>query len=117
MRQCPLYYGETGNCADAKVAVEVVLEKSVADAVVTISYYRNAERCGIAYAGPTALPASTLTAFTATLIELSDEDVSLHCAPLPAATNRLVLQVWSARQPSAPLLTQEFAHGYTFANP
>jgi hypothetical protein len=117
VRECPFYYGETGSCSDAKVAVEVALEQSVADAVVTVSYYRNAERCGIAYAGPTALPTSTLTAFTATLIELSDESVSLHCAPLPATTNRFVVQVWSAKQPSTSLLTQEFAHGYTFANP
>jgi hypothetical protein len=116
VRQCPLYYGQTGNCSDAKVAVEVASEQSVGDAVVTVSYYRNAERCGIAYAGPTVLPATTLTAFTATLIELSDESVALHCAPLPATTNRLVVQVWSAKQPSTPLLTQEFAHDYTFAN-
>ena len=38
----------------------------------------------------------------------------------PAArlvTTRLVVQLWEVSRPAAPLLTQEFAHRYTFADP
>ena len=120
VRQCPSspwVYGGPGNCSYARVTAELELTQSVSDAVVSASYYRGSERCGIAYAsGPTALAASTSTTFTTNLIEMSDEYVSLHCDPLPAESNRLVLQVWSARQPATPLLTQEFAFSYTFVN-
>ena len=120
MRRCPWpeAYGHPWNCSDAKVTAEIEVNQPLPDAVVTASYYRGTERCGIAYAGgPTVLAASVSTTFTTNLIEMSDEDVSLHCEPLPAKSTRLVVQVWSAKQPSTPLLTREFAYSYTFVNP
>lgn len=117
--RCPFeVYGGPWNCSYASVTTEIELNQTVPDAVVTASYYRGSERCGIAYAGgPTVLAASVSTTFTTNLIEMSDEYVSLHCEPLPAESTRLVVQLWSAKQPAAPLLTQESAYSYTFANP
>ena len=99
------------------MTAEIELNQTVPDAVVTASYYRGSELCGVAYAGPLMLEASMSTTFTTTLIEMSDQNVSLYCEPLPAESTRLVLRLWSAKEPAIPLLTQQFPYRYTFVNP
>jgi hypothetical protein len=106
--------GYEAHCAYAHLAASVEFEQTVSDAVVTASFYRGTERCGVAHSGQAVLAADTPATFAATTISFSDEYVALHCAPLPTETNRVVLQLWSAAKPATPLLTREFSYSYTF---
>ena len=104
-------------CAEPlQMTVDLEFTSPVPNAVVTASFYNGSQRCGVAYSGPVPLAAGSPTSFDLRLIELSDEYVQLHCQ-LPAETTRMVIQLWEATSPAAPLLTQAFAHTYTLANP
>ena len=117
VRDCASNPGYAGYCSYTHITADVTLEQAVSDAVVTAAFYRGTERCGIAYSGTTNLQGDTRTMFTITDISLSDEYTALHCAPLPAETDRVVVQVWSASRPAVPLFSQEFAYSYTFMIP
>jgi hypothetical protein len=105
-------------CAEPlQLTVDVEFAGSVANAVVTATFYSGTKRCGVAYAGPSPFAAGSRASFELRgAIELSDESVQLHC-PLPAETTGLVIQLWETDRPAVPLLTQGFAHNYTFAEP
>ena len=117
VRDCASNPGYAGYCSYARITADVALEQTVSDAVVTAAFYRGTERCGIAHSAPTHLQGDTRTRFTITDISLSDEYTLLHCGPLPAETNRVVVQVWSASRPAVPLFSQEFAYSYRFMIP
>ena len=103
-------------CAEPlQMTVDVEFDGSVSNAVVTASFYNGSQRCGMASSGSSPF-AGSRASFDLQVMELSDEYVQLHC-PLPAATTRLVVSLWEARSPATPLLTQEFAHSYTLAEP
>jgi hypothetical protein len=99
------------------MTVDVEFEQDVSTAVVTAAFYRGATRCGLLYSGPSPFTAGSRASFELRgAIELSDEYVQLRCV-LPAATTRVVIQLWERSRPATPLLTQEFAHSYTLAGP
>ena len=120
VRECPTSYTDSFKdlCSDpAHMTVDVQFERDVSTAVVTAGFYRGTKRCGIAYSGPSPFAAGSRASFELVgAVALSDESVQLHC-PLPAETTRMVIQLWERSRPSVPLLTQEFAHNYTFAEP
>jgi hypothetical protein len=100
-----------------QITVDVQYERDVSNAVVTASFYSGTRRCGLTYSESAPFAAGARASFELQgAIELSDEYVQLHCVP-PAETTRLVIQLWDAGRPATPLLTQEFAHRYTFVDP
>ena len=120
VRECPYYPISLfatfwDMCSDdLTMTFEVEFETEVANAVVTIGFYSGSQRCGLATSQSGFLAARTRASFDAKIISFSDEDVRLLC-PLPVETTRLVVQLWERGRPAVPLLTQEFAHNYKFA--
>ena len=105
-------------CSDpTHITVDVEFAQALSNAVVTASFYSGTKRCGIAYSDSSSVTAGNRRSFEVLgAIELSDEYIPLHCPP-PAETTRMVIQLWDVGRPATPLLTQEFAHRYTFADP
>jgi hypothetical protein len=114
VRECT--YGEaffSEECAAADMSFEVVYDSDVEHAVLTATFYRGGQRCGMATSNTVRLRAGVSTFFDARTISLSTEDVRLLC-PLPIETDRVVAQLWERSRPAASLLQQEFAHTYAF---
>jgi hypothetical protein len=100
-----------------QMTVDVEFNGSVSDAVTTAGFYSGTKRCGLATSESSRFATDNRASFDLRgAIELSDESVQLHC-PLPAETTRMVIQLWERGRPGVPLLTQEFAHHYTFTQP
>jgi len=120
VRECPTSFTNSFKdlCSDpAHLTVDVQFERDVSSAVVTATFESGTKRCGWLYSGPSAFAAGSRVSFELRgAIEFSDESLQLHCS-LPAETARMVIQLWEASRPATPLLTQEFAHTYTFAEP
>jgi hypothetical protein len=120
VRECPTSFTDSFKdlCSDpAHMTVDVEFGRDVSTAVVTAAFYSGTKRCGVASSGPSPFAAGSRASFELLgAIELSDESVQLHC-PLPAETTRMVIQLWEASRPATPLLTQDFAHSYAFAEP
>jgi len=120
VRECPTSFTDSFKdlCSEpTHITVDIQFERDVSTAVVTAAFYSGTKTCGVAYSGPSPFAAGSRASFELRgAIELSDESVQLHCR-LPAETTRMVIQLWERSRPATPLLTQDFAHSYTFAAP
>lgn len=104
-----------GNWCNMLLVVDVQLDQNVAEPWVTASFYNGSQRCG---GTPSVrdsesidpLRANTATRFTTGFLTLSADQNGTFCT----ATTRMVVQLWGERgRSAAPLLTREFAYGWT----
>ena len=104
---------------DFKLAVDVRVDRDLAEPWVTVSFYDGLQQCaGSGY--PTVyqtlepLRANTTTRFTMDFLGLSNQ-TGTRCR-LPDTTTTMVVQLWAERG-RVGVLRQEFAHRYTFVLP
>ena len=113
-------------CTDEwRGSFNVGVDHDVADAVVTVTFEGPLERCGVIYVGRLTFTAGRRQAIsTSTPLYLTYEPegqdnlaVVQYC-PLPAATERLVVELWNRAggigSAARPLLRQAFPYAYTF---
>jgi hypothetical protein len=89
---------------------------------LTATFYADSQRCAVAGSNGGPVRANTEAIFTIDLIHF-DPDGTFLC-PLPQRTTKMVVELWQTqpnqtsrtfpRAGAQPLLTREFAHGYTF---
>lgn len=110
-------------CADEpKLTFEVVIDhvdEEIPNAVVSVMF----DQCGYWSTPVPAVTAGSRLSLTTSVISLSDHEgpggtpAPPHCE-FPAVTAGIVVSLWRSGQPrTPPLLTREFANGYTFAMP
>lgn len=112
--------GSTRFCADQlDITIEVVVDRDLEDVVVTVRF----DGCGFASSPTFALRAHVPAPIKLSRIDLSDDGpmhdgvgAALFC-DLPAVTRQVIVSLWRTGQPTAPLLTRDFAREYTFARP
>ena len=122
VRPCEFDDGFLAMCADrVPMTFDVQYRANLPNVYITVSFYRGVQRCGYAASNIVALTAGAeAVALTVSTIVLSYETGALLC-PLPATTTRLVVQFVNRNgapgSGATPLLTKEFDHTYTFAQP
>ena len=109
-----------------RMALEVIADRDMADATVTIEFVDGVRECGRTYISSVALPAATPVSLNARVVYTESEmdegegspriQVGPFCR-LPATTNRVVVKLWRHGDARNPVLTQEFAETFTFAAP
>jgi len=120
VRDCTYDAEETGPnhqmCAAARMIFDVAFENEIAHAAVTVKFLRGSQLCAYGAASPYFVgpfTASSRASFVVTIVTLFDVGKPIACRPLPAETTRLVVELVDPST-GTPLLTQEFAHTYTF---
>lgn len=102
-------------CNDGvRFVFDVQLNQDVT-ASLEASFHNDSQQCAIAFgagSGPKVIRANTATTFTLDYMLFVDIVDNFLC-PLPQRTTRMVVELWQYGR-SAPLLTQEFAHAYSF---
>jgi hypothetical protein len=98
-----------------QMAFEAQLSIRISRAIVTADFYAGSKLCGHGESDFQRLAAGEPATFSVSRLSLQEEGGPLLC-PLPTVTTRMVVRLWEAGS-SSELLTQEFAHTYTFAEP
>ena len=101
------------------VAFDVVLDRDVSDAVLTVFLEDGRERCGETLitgqnfgAGRSRLVSTTSSLYLTYEPEGYDDlRVTQRCT-LPRTTNRMVVQIWNPHSPAVPLIRREFDFVY-----
>jgi hypothetical protein len=126
----PAWSGIAGRhvCTEAwRGAFDVVVNRDVDDAVITVTFEGPSGRCGIIYVSDLAFaagrerPVSTSTAlFLTNEPEGYDNLAVVQYCDLPTTTQRIVVQLWDRRggpgSAAFPLLRQQFDYTYTFTS-
>ena len=118
----PAFTGIAGDhvCKDDWfVAFDIVLDRDLADVVMTVSLEDGNERCGdtVVIGQSFAAGRSRLVSTTSSLYltyepeGYDDLKVTQRCT-LPRTTNRMVVQLWKIENPAKPLLQREFDFVY-----
>ena len=123
----PSWTGIAGNhvCTEEwRGAFEVVVNRDVAAATITVTFEGPAGRCGILYvsdlafaAGRERVVSTSAALFLTTEPEGYDNLAVVQYCSLPTTTQRLVVQLWehgAVGSSAVPLLRQEFDYPYTF---
>jgi hypothetical protein len=103
-------------------AFNVVIDRDLFDAVLTVTFEDQGRRCGEVYvsnhsfaANREQLVGTVSPIFLTYEPEGYDNLVVAQRCELPSQTTRLVVQVWDRAAPATPLLRREFDYAYTFA--
>ena len=124
----PCEPGATYYCTsegEPRLAFDVQFDQEVTEPWVTVSFHNslNQQCAGSGY--PTVfqplepLRANTTTTFRVSSLSLRMDPFGALICRFPQTTTRMVVQLWAQRAAArqGALLTQEFAHSYTFVLP
>lgn len=92
-------------CSDGpRMTFDVVINRDIPAAILTVGFYDGNRRCGMAYSDQTVVAAGTRFTLNTDSVDLSEEGRPLICN-LPATTTTLRVQLWSG---GSMFLTQDF---------
>ncbi len=95
-----------------------MVDREMTNAVLTVRFYDGQTICGYGANTLDIVPAGTRVSFTLNRIVLSGEFGTFkQPCRLPAATNRIEVELWSDLGTWTNTLIQEFEGGYTFSEP
>ena len=102
-------------CTAAHMVFDVEFETEIAHAAASVRFFRGSQLCAFGSAAPyfgQPFTAGSRASFVVTIVSLFDIGRPMAC-PLPTETTRMVVELVEPKT-AMPLLSQEFAHSYTF---
>jgi hypothetical protein len=125
LRDCSANGWQSICTEELRLAFDVVMDRSMPDATVTVGFHDGPLRCGESWLGSVKLDAGSRTPLSTSIVYVSYQvneggdspKTTIQPCQLPATTTRMVIEVWDKANARVPVLTRDFANTYKFEQP